>query len=180
MPAPTEPRFLVDPSSDPVILRIEGKATFKHCGCVKDFFDAQILAGRLRFVMDFEFCTGMDSTFLGVLAGAGLQLRRTTPRGSLVLCRLNERNRELVFNLGLHRLLTVDDDATAFAGPAGDGSALPATAATDEVAAARVVLEAHRNLVSADADNAAKFQDVIAFCARQVGESPPEEDPDRR
>ena len=26
--------------------------------------------------MDFESCTGMDSTFLGVMAGAALQLRK--------------------------------------------------------------------------------------------------------
>ena len=64
--------------------------------------------GKTRFVMDFQNCASMDSTFLGVLAGAALDLRRRHPPGSLVLCRVGRRNLELLRNLGLHRLLTVD------------------------------------------------------------------------
>ena len=50
----------------------------------------------------------MDSTFLGVLAGIALELRKRTPKGSLVLARMGQRNLELIRNLGLHQLLTVD------------------------------------------------------------------------
>ena len=37
-----------------------------------------------------------------------------------------------------------------------------------EVSAAKNVLNAHENLVKADTENAAKFQDVIAFLKNQV------------
>ena len=37
-----------------------------------------------------------------------------------------------------------------------------------EVSDAKSVLSAHENLVKADTDNAAKFQDVIAFLKNQV------------
>lgn len=158
-------QFLVNPDSDPVAIRIEGKANFKNCSGMKEFMTTMIDHGKRRFVMDFENCSGMDSTFLGVMAGAALQLRKTEPRGSLVVSHLNERNYELVHNLGLNRLLVVDDgmnvsrDDTAF---------LQQTVVSDEVQAAREVLDAHRNLVEADDDNASKFRDVMTFCQKQI------------
>lgn len=161
-------QFLVNPDSDPVAIRIEGKATFQNCGCMKDFMNKMLDAGKRRFVMDFEACTGMDSTFLGVMAGTALQLRKAEPKGSLVISHLNERNDELVNNLGLNRLLTIDDGRSV---SREDTAFLQQTRETDEIAAARQVLEAHRNLVKVDGDNEAKFKDVMAICEVQIGDS---------
>ena len=124
-----------------------------------------ITANKTRFVMDFEGCSGMDSTFLGVLAGTAITLRKLQPRGSLVVSRLNERNMELVQNLGLTRLLTVDDGAEC---KTQEVSALVNKPVADEIAAARVVLGAHENLIAADGANAVKFKDVINFLQQQV------------
>ncbi len=55
---------------------------------------------KSRFVVDFLHCSSMDSTFLGVLAGAALQLRKENPPGGLTLCGLGPRNLELIRNLG--------------------------------------------------------------------------------
>lgn len=164
-----EPRFLVDPHSDPVAVRIEGKASFKNCTCVKDFLDRMIEAGKRSFAMDFSGCLGMDSTFLGVLAGAALTLRRAQPRGSLVLCNLNERNAELVRNLGLNRLLTVDNGAISSS--PGAAASLECKPVSDQVVGARLVFDAHQNLVAADAENAAKFRDVLDFLKQQLGDT---------
>lgn len=161
-------QFLVNPDSDPVAIRIEGKATFQNCGCMKDFMNKMLDAGKRRFVMDFEACTGMDSTFLGVMAGTALQLRKAEPRGSLVVSHLNERNDELVNNLGLNRLLTIDDGRSV---SREDTAFLQQTKETDEIAAARQVLEAHRNLVQVDGENAAKFKDVMTICEMQIGDA---------
>lgn len=155
----------MNPDTSPVAIRVEGKATFKNSSTIKDFIAKMIADGKRSFVIDFEACTGMDSTFLGVIAGAALQLRKSEPRGSLVLSHLNERNDELVHNLGLNRLLTVDDGQSV---SAEDTAFLQHTMMSDEIAAARQVLEAHRNLVEADDDNAAKFRDVMDFCQKQI------------
>jgi len=161
-------QFLVNPDSDPVAIRIEGKATFQNCASMKNFLTKMLGEGKRRFVMDFEACTGMDSTFLGVMAGTALQLRKADPKGSLVISHLNERNDELVNNLGLNRLLTVDDGRSV---SRDDTAFLQQTRETDEIAAARQVLEAHRNLVEVDGDNAAKFKDVMTICEMQIGGS---------
>ena len=70
MPDPAKPTFLVDAYADPVLIRIEGRASFVNSGSLKDFFAEMIRQGKRRFVVDFQHCTSMDSTFLGVLAGA--------------------------------------------------------------------------------------------------------------
>ncbi len=161
-----KPAFLVCAYADPVVVRIEGRASFANSGSLKDFFSELIRQGKPRFVVDFQRCTSMDSTFLGVLAGAALELRRQKPPGALTLTRVGERNLELIRNLGLHRLATVD---------AGDfpmnfcetPQALDLKAKT-AIESARLMLEAHENLVAADAANATKFQDVLAFLRNRV------------
>lgn len=161
----SKPAFLVDAYSDPVVVRIEGRASFLNSAALKDFLATMISQGKTRLAVDFKACTSMDSTFLGVLAGAALQLRRLDPPGSLTLVRVGERNLELIRNLGLHRFATVDT-----------GGSLPSapTQGLDpvrlgEIERARLVLEAHEALVAADPDNAGKFQDVLAFLRNQLG-----------
>lgn len=167
MPEPTKPTFLVNAYADPVLVRIEGRASFTNSGSLKDFISEMTRQGRTRFVLDFQQCTSMDSTFLGVLAGAAMQLQKANPAGGLTLVRVGERNLELIRNLGLHRLATVDSGEFKMA---FDGS--QSTALTDqkksEIESAKLVLEAHEHLVTADSANAAKFQDVLAFLRSRV------------
>jgi anti-sigma B factor antagonist len=166
--AATKPVYLVDAYSDPVAVRISGRACFQNSVCLRDFITEMLQQGKKRFVFDFLHCTSMDSTFLGVLAGIALDLKKRPGGGSLVLARMGPRNLELVRNLGLHRLLTVD--AGEF--PMGFGQSEQALYCRDqsELDQARLVLEAHENLVSADESNRSKFQDVLAFLKNRVAQ----------
>jgi anti-sigma B factor antagonist len=167
MAANNGPVFLVDATSNPVLIRVRGRASFQNSQLIRDYIQQVVREGRRRFVIDFAECTGMDSTFLGVLAGAALELRKAVPVGSLVFGRLGQRNLELVRNLGLHRLATVDtgEDLDTLArepSKALDGPKL------GELEAARLVLDAHKNLVQADESNRARFQDVITLLKGRV------------
>ncbi len=166
MPEASKSVYLVDAYSDPVVVRIEGRASFQNSGCLRDFIAEMLQRGKTRFVLDFHHCASMDSTFLGVLAGAALELRKSSPPGSLVVARTSPRNLELIRNLGLHRLLTVD---TGDGGkPALDCNTALECKNPNEVETARLVLEAHENLVSADDANRVKFQDVLTFLRHRV------------
>lgn len=166
-----KPNFLVNPYDDPVIVKINGKASFMNSQPVKDLFDRLVEQGKSRFVVDFQHCSGMDSTFLGILAGLGIKLMKMEPKGSVVLCRLGMRNHELVHNLGLHRLLTLDEGES---NPAGVDNApmeaLNNAGKLTEIENARLVLQAHENLVEIDESNKTKFQDVISFLRNQMDE----------
>jgi anti-anti-sigma factor len=167
---PVPPAFLVDAACDPVMIRVEGRASFQNSASLRDFMAEMRRQSRIRYVMDFKNCTSMDSTFLGVLAGAALDLRKVAD-SSLVLCRVGERNLELIQNLGLHRLLTVDAASCA---PCAEKLAASAPVALapqgklNELENARLVLASHENLVAADEANRAKFQDVLSFLKGRV------------
>jgi anti-sigma B factor antagonist len=163
----TKPIYLVDAYSDPVVVRIEGRASFQNSACLRDFFSEMLRRGKSRFVLDFQNCTSMDSTFLGVLAGTALELRKVAPAGgSLVVARVGLRNLELIRNLGLHRILTVDAGNTPLQFDKCD-TALECQGKS-EIETARLVLEAHENLINADEANRSKFQDVLAFLRNRV------------
>ncbi len=170
MSAPVQPGYLVDAESDPVVIRIQGRASFQNCACISEFFASCIREGKTRFVMDFKACTTMDSTFLGVLAGAAIKVRKLDHPGSLILANLGERNQELVCNLGLDRLLTIDEGGSPVVVPTGPGEALDCRIELSELDQARIVLKAHENLVEADQANLGKFQDVLTFLREQVKE----------
>ncbi|MEX0332319.1 MAG: STAS domain-containing protein [Puniceicoccaceae bacterium] len=162
-------QFLVNPYDDPVIVTIKGKASFLNSSPMKELFDQLLSEGKARFIIDFKNCTGMDSTFLGILAGLGINLLKKDPPGSVVLCRLGERNRELIENLGLHRLLVLDTgESQSSVESAGDLEAVGNKGKLSQAENARLVLEAHENLVEVDASNRTKFQDVISFLKNQV------------
>jgi anti-anti-sigma factor len=166
MPDAAKPIYLVDAYSDPVVVRIDGRACFQNSPCLRDFFAEMMRQGKARFVLDFRACGSMDSTFLGVLAGVAIELRKKNNGGSIVLARVGQRNLELFRNLGLHRFLTVDTgQATANLDNCRD--ALQCKTHT-ELENARMVLEAHENLVTADEANRTKFQDVLSFLRNRV------------
>jgi anti-sigma B factor antagonist len=164
----SKPVYLVDAYSDPVVVRIDGRASYQNSGCLRDFITEMLARGKVRFVLDFQLCASMDSTFLGVLAGAAIELRKSAPQGSLVVARAGPRNLELMRNLGLHRLLTLaaGDAVVSFQ---NCDTALQCRRLS-EAENARLVLEAHENLVAADETNRPKFQDVLAFLRNRAGE----------
>ncbi len=162
-----KPIFTVDASGDTAVLRIDGRASYLTSAPVNSLFAHLLDQGKCRFIIDFRKCIGMDSTFLGILAGAAMRIKREFPDGFMELCNLNTRNMELVRNLGLHRILSVDSSM----GEEEDSSekeekgfdALPS-----ESVQAKSMLEAHRNLIDADCTNAAKFEDVIKFLEKEA------------
>jgi anti-anti-sigma regulatory factor len=170
MPESASSVYLVDAYSDPVVIRIEGRACFQNSASLRDFVGEMLRQGRQRFIVDFQKCTTMDSTFLGVLAGVALELRKGTPSGSIVLARVGARNLELIRNLGLHRLLTVDAGEAALNFGKCE-TALSSGPDRGELDRAKLVLESHEHLVAADEGNRTKFQDVLAFLKSRVDQS---------
>lgn len=165
-----KPHFLVNPYSDPVIVKIDGRANYLNCAPLSEFFNTMIHGQeRRRFLVDFRECAAMDSTFLGLLAGAALDLRKARPPGELILSRLGERNLELVRNLGLHRLAVVDAEGR-YCRLNGTPKEIEMTGQVDGEgpASQETILRAHENLCEIDHTNRAKFQDVLAFLRNQV------------
>lgn len=175
-----EDRVWVAMESPRAFVRVVGRATFKVGGALKQFGAAALEAGCRTVALDMGACTGMDSTFMGVLAGLALRLRKE--KGEMVLMHLNPRTRGLVATLGLDQIVTAHE---AGALPAAlqelsDRShgltVLEPTGETKQ-ATARTMLEAHENLVKVDPANQPRFKDVLTFLRedlRQMGGRPPD------
>lgn len=171
MSTANSPRFLVNPATEPVAVRIEGRVFFQICSCLKEFLGKAVESGKRNFAIDFAECSGVDSTFLGILARTVLDLRRLDPPGTIVMRGLNERNRELLANLGVDRFIVFDDGPLTDTAPApAIEQALDVVVEKDQVAAARLVLEAHESLIELNPENREKFQDLLTILTQQVKE----------
>jgi anti-sigma B factor antagonist len=168
----TMPAFVVCADADPVVVKINGKANYLNCSPANDFFEHVISKGAVHFVVDFSNCEGMDSTFLGVLAGVATRTMQKTPAGWVKLVNLNHQNLQLIRGLGLHHLPTVqiiENTDVDFA----DGR--NCNHIQDELhggeASADVILEAHERLMRLNRANEKRFQDVVRFLRLEAGKN---------
>lgn len=151
-------------------IRCEGKGSFLNSPIVKSFGDERIAAGENLLVVDLGGCTGMDSTFMGTLAG--LAARISVKSGEMHVAEAGERNRASLEDLGLDFMMVIDPPAADWRGrldeirsglrPRDKQGALPS------IDRARHVLEAHKTLSSVNDSNARVFENVVETLERQV------------
>jgi len=166
-----------------VHVRIVGRGTFQNGQPLRRYAMELLGHGCNQFFIDLGQCQGMDSTFLGVLAGIGLRLSQTGRDGKVHVVNVSARNMELLQTLGLDRLFDINitgRDHTQHPFPAdSEFLALPDSDLTDATKSlnkrdtANFMLEAHNNLIKADPRNAPKFQDLTKFLREKVAGQPP-------
>jgi len=166
MPVNTAPSILVGTTNRTVWVRVEGKGSFQNSTGLRSFAREMINRGYRDFVVDLGRCPVMDSTFMGTLAYIAQALRELG-QGQLSVVRLNERNRDLLCNLGFNQLLVLESsEPPANAAPVAE-EALPADP-EDRETRVRTMLAAHEALVQANPANAAKFKDVLEFLRQDL------------
>ncbi len=101
--------ILVGLANKIVWVRVEGKGSFLNSGGVKDFTKEMINRGHREFIFDLKNWPGHGLDFHGTLAGVALRLRELG-QGHLHVINLNERNQDLLSNLGLDQLFTMGID----------------------------------------------------------------------
>lgn len=144
-----------------VWLRIDGRGSHQNTCELKAHVQQQIEShGGQRVIVDLVSCTGMDSTFMGMLRC--LSNRLESAGGALHVIHAGSRNIELLRGLGLDHLFTVDEHEEHLA----PGTIAPEMQPLNKVEVCKeektsVCLEAHEALVAADERNAPKFRDVI-------------------
>ncbi len=140
-------------------VRVFGRGTFKVGPALKEFGMAAMDRGCDRILVEMEACTGMDSTFMGTLAGLASQLAKTG--GVVKLLHASDKNRFLIKMLGLRDLVRVDD-------PVSEEERMPSmTESLQEETGKRQLTEAmisaHEVLIDVAPENVVKFKDVLSF-----------------
>lgn len=162
-------KILVARNANLGFVKVVGRGSFQNSGCLKAFYLQLLKEGVNRFVVDLENCTYLDSTFLGILLGLGLKLKEAG-NGLLHILNANPRNLELLKNLGLDRLIQIDNSRANLNGIAEKQlEEMPCPIPT-RAEAAPTILEAHENLMEFDPRNVPKFKDVVEFLREDLGQ----------
>lgn len=158
-------------------LRVSGKGSHEISPQLKCFAVNRIEEGARHFVVDLEACPTMDSTFMGTLTGIAVRLM-DHPGGRLQVVNVNERNRDLLSNLGLDHVFEVDQDGSAWKEEREMVTATLTESVTDSTGVGgtaekrECIIEAHENLIDAHEANRPKFRDVLE-CLKSERESQP-------
>jgi anti-sigma B factor antagonist len=147
---------------------VEGKGSFQNSPALKEFSKGMLERGFRDFIVDLNNCSVMDSTFMGTLAGIALRLREFG-NGKLVVRNANERNADLLENLGLNNLFEIESKVSTVKTDHGVESALlERKKSMDRSDDAACMIEAHEALVDADPENLARFKDVLEYLKQDL------------
>ncbi len=157
------------------LVRVAGRGSYRVSAALKDFGVAVVDQGAEALVLDLAECDGMDSTFMGVLAGLAMRLRKRERGGRVVMLNLSAKTMNLLSTLGLDRLVEAPLEGE---GPADLRAALRAgmeaqgTRVFDQAPGRarqlQTMLRAHEDLVRAVPENLPRFKDVIEFLREDV------------
>ena len=67
--SPADDRILVTVDDAYALARVLGRGSYKVSRSLKEFASRVMDSGNAVFLVDLQHCVGMDSTFMGVLAG---------------------------------------------------------------------------------------------------------------
>jgi anti-anti-sigma regulatory factor len=138
---------------------------------IKAFGDARIAAGESRIIVDLQRCTGMDSTFMGTLAGMAARLTATGD-GALQIADPGERNRRSLEDLGLDFLMEIDPPSAVWRGRVdairSELAPPQAPGGLGQLQRTRHVLEAHQTLSGMNDKNARSFAGVVDLLENEV------------
>lgn len=122
--------------------------------------------------MDLEACTGMDSTFMGTLAG--LASRLSEKKGTFQVANAGVKNRNSLEDLGLDFLMEIDPESPIWEEVEEKAKGLLETKVAGmkagSVVHTRHVLDAHETLSDANEGNREKFSGVVKMLGSELAE----------
>ena len=140
-----------------------GLITRMNCMCFRDFANHALDEGCRRIIIDLQKCRGMDSTFLGIIAG--LAIRETSNNHEIIVINANEENRKNLQEVGIDQFATVREDAISFPEielqPLDEEQRSP-------IEKAEFVRAAHENLIKINDRNREKYGSILKAFTEQL------------
>lgn len=149
--------FLVARQGATVFVRSLGLANMKNAPMLDAFLQAEIGEIATVVCVDLSACSGMDSTFMGLLVGYSQQLTRVG--GQVVVVNPTEQNRRLLDMLGVSTVLPVIVQQAPLQ---LEFVSLPAGITLNPAQRIDLVRRAHQNLMALTPANQAKFSAFMA------------------
>ena len=162
---PCEDELLVVLKDKIAYAAIRGRGSFQIAPAIKKFCLSVIGQECNHLVIDMSECIGMDSTFMGSVAGLAGRLKKTNQ--TLELINLSEKNAQLLKTLGVDQVLSFYKDAHGHQLSVQKTTTLP-TDQTSQKEMAETALQAHEKLVQISDENLPKFKQVIELLKEDV------------
>ncbi len=142
-------------------VKVVGRANFSLGPSIR------ILAKRIgsenkNVIVNLSQCTGMDSTFMGILAMIALREKKKDRGMSIV--NASEASKKLLNGLGLAKLFTYIDDPVLDA-KQWKGVERREASVREQT---ETVLDAHKTLMETDMGNIEKFKDVVELVEKDI------------
>ncbi len=151
-------------------VRVQGRGSFKLSSNLKAFLENAVEEKGVTFIsIDLKDCVGMDSTFMGVLAGLSGRLTRKGVDFGLI--NLDKKNFNLLQTLGIDQVIKhqlLEDVAVEQGSCMIDGGIDLSTPDDDKLTTAETMLVAHQTLADLNDENIGRFQNVINFLEQDV------------
>lgn len=153
-------------SGNKAFIRVIGRGSFRVAAPLKQFIAEACMKDPVKIiVLDLAECIGMDSTFMGVMAGLSGRLKKNGQ--TLELINLSEKNANLLATLGVDQVLAFYSNEHGHQLPDQETSSLK-TDETSPKELAETALQAHENLVDISDENLPKFERVIEMLKQDV------------
>jgi len=154
------------------VIRMEGRGSFKISPPMKQFIHQVVNTGSAnRILIEMSHCSGMDSTFMGVVAGIACYIK-SKPEFSFKLINLSEKNQKLLVTLGVDRVvdysLSASEEELDLINQLDGSSRLLEADLSNKLEAARTTLEAHETLVNINPENLSRFKSVLEYLQDDV------------
>ena len=145
-------------------LRFVGRISYTVGPSLEHFFKTIFEGPKARgFLVDLRQAESIDSTSLGLLVQLAKWMQKNSgPRVSLVSTRKDIN--DLLFAIGFDEVFDLVDEA---AQPVFEDTALDLPERSNEETA-KVVLDAHRNLIALGDENRVRFEDVVTLLEREL------------
>lgn len=157
-----------------VIFKVAGRGTMRNSPPLEKLaLTALNEGGANKIIIDLEDCLYMDSTFMGSLVGINSALLKKGDQ-RLIIANADDRNKRLLDNLGLSRIMDLRNDLGKFEAE----WELAVNEPLEPKLLAKHILAAHDYLGKIDAKNRARFSEVKRLLLESLSQeepSPPKE-----
>ena len=155
-----------------VYCRVVGVGSMNNCEPFRNFSLRLQEQGYRDFVVDFSSCSGVDSTFLGILLG--IALGNNEERSRVTVVNANESVRHILCEVGIDRLVKVCGEPMQI-------PEIPMRRLDDPPSRGQkrigMILEAHENLCRVETGNQERFGGFLSALRQELeNQHRPEED----
>jgi anti-sigma B factor antagonist len=161
------PPFAAARSDDALYVRVHGLGSMTNAPTLETFADRAIDEGVTSFVFDFRSCTGVDSTFMGLILGLSNRLREDEDDGGIVLINVDDHAKKQLSSVGVDAFVTLKPGKTRL--PKKLRLTEVSVVETSDRERLKVMMRAHKELVTADARNKAKFGLFLEAIVAELG-----------